>query len=104
MDVATERLLRDCFPCEVLLDGRVVKDCRVFVTSERLLVWHEVAHRPVVLLNEPRASTTQVERDRGTLRDSLAVQVADGRIVFVNQGRGCGCHSVLKALGPPVPW
>jgi hypothetical protein len=98
-----ERLVRDHFPTECLLpDGSPVKEARVFVTSERVIVWTRgEGFRPRVAYSAPL--TTQVERDRGSLRTTLVVETEDGRL-YVNKARGCGCGSVLKALGPPVAW
>jgi hypothetical protein len=98
-----ERLARDAFPVEVLdsRDGTFATGCRAFVTTERILVWREVGGRPDVLLNEP--VTEQVERNRGSLGSHLSVEV-EGGTIHLSRGRGCGCHSVLRALPPPVAW
>jgi hypothetical protein len=82
--------------------GVLFLGCRVFVTSARVVAWHENRGRLAIVLDEPHTST--VQPDRGTLRTTLDLQVADG-VVWVNRGsRGCGCGSPLKAISPPVGW
>lgn len=103
--VQTERLHRDVHPAEMLLpSGTLVRDLRVFVTSKRLLAFVARNGRIEQALELEVAQPCSVPRDRGTLRGSLEVRLADGSTVWVNRGQGCGCHSMLKTLGQPVGW
>lgn len=102
-----ETLCRDIFPAELAMpDQTVIAGVRVFITSRRLIAYgeqpgHGILSEPVVdlLLVEPGS----VAPNRGSLTGSLQCDTPTGR-VWVNRGRGCGCHSPLKALGSPVPW
>lgn len=100
-----ERLHRDCHPAEVSLpDGSVIRDARVFVTDSKLLAYQVADGRITQVLDVEVQQPCSVPRDRGTLRGCLEVKLADGFTAWVNQGRGCGCGSPLKALAAPVGW
>jgi hypothetical protein len=99
-----ERLRRDVFPAELLLpDGGVVTEARVFVTTHRLFAWTYAHAKVQVAADIELAEHDSVPGNRGTLQGSLAVETTQGT-VYVNKGRGCGCHSPLRALAPPVGW
>jgi hypothetical protein len=99
-----ELLCRDIFPAELALYDRVVTECRVFVTTTRLLAWQVgTAGKIEVAADLDLAEAGGVEMKRDTTQLPLKVETTEGT-VFVNKGRGCGCHSPLKALGAPVPW
>jgi len=105
--MSAEVLARDVFPAEVSLpDDRVLTGVRVFVTSRRLLVYRVGEDRSIeVAIDEPLATEGSVSRDRSSLRRAtLECVLASGETVYVNSGRGCGCSSPLRALGPPVSW
>lgn len=83
-------------------DGSVLTACRVFVTTNRLLAYQMVdgaISRTVDMQIVPES----VPADRGSLFGSLECAGPDGT-AWVNRGRGCGCGSPLKALGPPIAW
>lgn len=95
---------RDVHPAEVLMpDGSMLTGVRVFVTSHRVIVYaHEGDFKRVAELEllEPGV----IEANRGTLGSGrLECRTPEGT-AWVNQGRGCGCGSKLKALGTPVAW
>ena len=105
VDLANEVLVRDVFPGEVVTpDGQVIGQCRIFITSHRLLAFKANAARQIelaaeLILSEPRS----VAANRGTLQGRIEVGTDEGS-AWVNKGRGCGCSSPLKALGVPAPW
>ena len=105
VDLTSEVLVRDVFPGEVLTpDGHVIAQCRVFVTSHRLLAFKANAAKQIelvteLILSEPKS----VQANRGSLQGRLEIVTPEGT-AWVNRGRGCGCGSPLKALGSPVPW
>jgi hypothetical protein len=102
-----ERLVRDVHPAEVSMpDGQVLTGVRVFVTSERLIVFSADAQRQIrQVLNTPLAQPCSVPASRNTLgAGALEARLADGGTAWINRGQGCGCSSPLKTLGPPVPW
>lgn len=95
-----EVLRRDVHPAEVLCpDGSVLRKCRVFVTSRRLIAYQTVGEPLVDVEIEPDS----VPLDRQTLHGSLEC-CTDHGTYWVNRGQGCGCGSPLKAMGPPAPW
>jgi hypothetical protein len=99
-----EMLARDHFPVEIYAPhvSPVPHLGRVFITTERVIVWTRDADgRVSKLLEEPVLEP--VERDRGTLRGQVSVQTAGGPI-YVTRASGCGCGNPLKALAPPVCW
>jgi hypothetical protein len=80
----------------------VLQECRVFVTTLRVIAYQGrefIARVLDVPLERP------VEASRGTLplNGSLELHTAEGRLLL-NREQGCGCHSPLKALSAPVPW
>jgi hypothetical protein len=104
-----ERLCRDVFPAEVLLPGgRLIQGCRVFVTSSRVLVY-QASERQIELAAEFEL-TDPINASRSTLQGGrLELHGPDGTS-WVNQGRGCGCHSPLRDVWPmdsegaPIAW
>lgn len=100
-----ERLCRDVHPAEVLTpDGTVIKGARVFATTHRLLVWQAAGRNVEQTVNIALAEPGSVPANRGGLNGGrLECATKDGTF-WVNQGRGCGCGSPLKALGAPVSW
>lgn len=108
MATAVETLCRDIFPAEVATpNGTVRKNVRVFVTSERMIVWAAPFGTPEVVFDMPLTEPGSLEPSRMLSRqDTLTVDTMSGRY-HVNRGRGCGCTGpsrVLKALGAPVEW
>jgi len=101
-----ERLVRDVHPAEVSLpDGRVLTGVRAFITTSRMLVYRATADRRIErALELELADPCSVPASRNSLRGALEVRLADGGTAWVNRGRGCGCHSPLKALAAPVSW
>jgi hypothetical protein len=101
--VTTERLHRDHFPVEVYAPHLVdaPRAGRVFITNQRIQLWIDSAGVPKLAMDE--RVLEEVERDRGSLFGQIKVETVGGP-VYVTKGRGCGCHSPLKALSPPVSW
>lgn len=100
-----ELLRRDVHPAEISLDGEVWTGVRVFVTTRRLVALHALSDGSIhVALDLPLEQPCSVPGNRGTLIGCLEARLADGRTAWINPGRGCGCGSPLKALGPLVPW
>lgn len=102
-----EVLVRDVFPAEVLsADGELMTKVRVFVTSHRMIVWREDASGHLgICLEVKLAEPFSVEHCKAKLGHNENIEVSTLTKGFIiNQGRGCGCHSKLKALGAPVPW
>jgi hypothetical protein len=102
-----ERLLRDVHPVEVTIGDRVILAARVFVTDHRVVVYreggaHDGRKRPDIAFSAVVTGDAPIA-NRGSLTGPLAVQTDVGT-VRINRGRGCGCHSVLKALGPVAKW
>lgn len=86
-------------------DGTVHKGVRVFITTHRILAYGERA-RSIIgepVIDAELVEPGQVEPSHSSLTGALQLELPDGR-AWVNRGRGCGCHSVLKALGSPIPW
>jgi hypothetical protein len=103
--VNDEILRRDVHPAEILMpSGDVLTACRVWVTSHRLLASRAVKGQIERVVDLALAEPFSVPADRGTLNNGqLECRTIEGT-AWVNRGRGCGCGSPLKALGPPVPW
>jgi hypothetical protein len=105
--VSDELLRRDVHPAEIAMpDGTVLAGCRVFVTTHRLIAWQVVERKPTRVLDVELAEPGSVPGSRATLpaNGRLECRLIDSGTTWVNKGRGCGCGSPLKALGPPVPW
>jgi hypothetical protein len=102
-----EVLKRDVYPGQVFFpDGQLRRNVRVLVTSHRLLVYSDAGGRQIVLDFEiPLEDAGGVVANRSTLNlsETLKVETADGP-VYVHRQQGCGCGSVLKAMGEVVPW
>ena len=99
-----ELLRRDIFPAELAMpDGSVVTEARAFITTHRLFAWAIKQGTIIVVADVELAEPESIEGNRGTLSGSLQVETTEGT-VYVNKGRGCGCHSPLKALSAPVGW
>jgi hypothetical protein len=98
----SETMCRDIFPADVIeVGGAVYSNVRVFITDQRMIVWRlKKGVREIALdvaLSEPIAA------DRSVLDYTLEVTTLT-RGFLVNQRKGCGCHSPLKALGAPAEW
>lgn len=102
----TEIMVRDIHPAEVVLsDGRVLTGARVFITTERFIVWTQDARRNITKTVELPLTTTTADRSRATMQDGQRFEVSgESYTAIVNKGNGCGCHSPLKGLGSPVGW
>lgn len=101
-----EVLRREVHPAEVLMpDGSMVRDCKVFITSHRMLVYERGEGRSIRLTHDLELSDPfSVPANKGTLDGGqLECATPDGT-AWVNKARGCGCGSPLKALSSPVPW
>lgn len=100
-----EVLCRDVHPADVLLpDGSMLTGLRVFVTNRRLVGF---AHNGKIekVLDEPLVNVGCVPASHNTLSGSERLEMQlDGGHAWVNRGAGCGCHSPLLALAPPVGW
>lgn len=83
--------------------------CRVFVTDRRVIAWtapvdeHGRYGEPVLLLDE-RYDGEAPDRNRGSFHGQLRFETANAGVVYLTRGSGCGCHSPLTALDPPVSW
>jgi hypothetical protein len=108
-----ELLRRDIHPAEILMpSGALVREARVFVTTDRVLVYRRVDGTIVKEYELPLADPGIVPAQRGSLNGgrlemTCRFALSDGEQllpVIVNQGAGCGCGSPLKALAPPVGW
>jgi hypothetical protein len=107
-----ELLRRDVHPAEVLMpSGALIREARVFVTTERVLVYRNQGGIKLVqelYLAEPGCITAaRGSLNGGRLEMTCRFDLSDGEQllpVYVNQGAGCGCGSPLKALAPPVGW
>lgn len=98
-------LRRDVFPAEVVMpDGRVFTAARVFVLEASIRVYVEDRARigrPGIELavDEPLTDPELVPRSHSTLGRGERLECRiDAGTIWVNRGRGCGCHSPLKAL------
>lgn len=105
--VEAERLLRDVHPVEVSVDGRVLRAARVFVTTDRLVAYIEGRaemgrRRPQIALSAA-LTAERPEKRRDSLPGPLTIET-DAGPVTLSRGRGCGCGSSLKLLGPLAPW
>jgi hypothetical protein len=113
-----ELLRRDVHPAEILMpDGSMLTGVRVFVTTHRLLAY-QVRDRTIKrVVDLELVESGSVPLDRQTLgRGRLECRVWSERVpsaggtvraehtAWVNQGRGCGCGSPLKALKAPCGW
>jgi len=99
-----EVLRRDVHPAEVACpDGNVIRDCRAFATTHRLIVWGEQDRKPEAVLDVELSEPGSVPASLISLVGALECVTPNGTY-WVNRGRGCGCGSVLKALGAPVGW
>ena len=102
-----ELLVRDIFPAEVLeVGGSLITKVRVFITTHRMIVWHEQYKGvPAKLLEVNLAEPFSVASQQAKLGYGERIEVATmTRGFIINQGRGCGCGSVLKALPRPAEW
>lgn len=101
-----ELLRRDVHPADVVIGEEALKGVRVFVTDRRLIAFRETSGRSIELaLDVALEQPCSVPANRGTLgQGRLEARLRDGGTAWINQGRGCGCHSPLKALGLPAPW
>ncbi len=86
-------------------DGRVFTAARVFVLHDSIRVYVEALDGPgrgrkiELAVDEPLTEPDLVPASHSTLSrgERLECRVQAGTI-WVNRGRGCGCHSPLKAL------
>ena len=102
-----EVMVRDVFPAEVLLaDVSLMTKVRVFITSHRIIVWRtDPSRRRGIALEAKLAEPFSIPANRSNLKLSERIEVPTMlQGIIVNRGRGCGCESPLKALGPPVAW
>lgn len=98
-------LVRDVFPAEVCeVGGRVWSRARVFVTTERLVVWSMGRDRvPVKVVDAALAEPGVIEATMEAPMGPLEIATLT-RGYLVNRGRGCRCQSALLALAPPAEW
>jgi hypothetical protein len=100
-------MIRDVHPAEVVFnDGRILTKCRVFLTSERIIIWRENVEKkqPEKIFDEVFRHT-DARASRNTLGSNERIEVfgADFTCV-INKGHGCNCGSSLKALATPISW
>lgn len=103
----TEVMRRDVYPAEIVMpDGELITGVHAFVTSHRVLLYSEIAHREIALTHDlPLAVAWSVPGDRNTLRQGhLQLDLQDGGTAWLNAGSGCGCGSPLKSMDAPVSW
>lgn len=103
-----EILCRDVYPAEVLEVGNdsLMTKVRVFITSHRMIVWRADGNgTPGIYLEVKLAEPFSVSQCQAKLGTNERIEVATLTKGFIiNQGRGCGCGTKLKALGQPAPW
>ncbi len=102
-----ERLVRDLFPCEVyVVGGKVIRLARVFVTTERVIVWEDSKHHGLRIAEDFRlAEPWAVEPSRAMLTTKDRLEIAGlVRGLIVNKAHGCGCTSALKGIPRPAEW
>lgn len=100
-----ETLARDVFPAEVLMpDGTFWKDVRAFVTSHHLLVFAVRAGEITCAAQLELVTPGSVPASRSTLQGGRLAIDTTGGMVHINQGKGCGCTSLLKHVASPIPW
>lgn len=98
-DRGTERLHRDLFPVDIVLDDQVVATgARCFLTSSRALVYVEGGGMFTVEISEPP------EPSKAALTTGRLEVPTNLGPMWINKGRGCGCHSPLKIMPRPVEW
>jgi hypothetical protein len=96
-----ETLRRDVHPGEILMpDGTMLTSLRVFVTTHRLVAY-QVRDRTIKrVVDLELVEPGSVPLDHQTLGRGRLECVTPEGTAWVNQGRGCGCGSPLKALSP----
>ena len=103
-----EAMVRDVHPAEVLLpDGTLIVGCRAFVTTRRFVAFGPTPRSGIeVVADFPVRQPVSTVASLNTLNTTERLEIAteDGGTIYVNKGRGCGCHSPLKALDTPAPW
>ena len=106
MTVEVERLCRDVFPAELAMpDGQIHQGVRAFVTTHRVIAYAEADRKiiPEPVVDVALLEPGSVPASRNSLFGALECRTASGT-VWVNRGRGCGCHSSLGALASPISW
>lgn len=97
-----ETMARDIFPADVIeVGGRVFSNVRVFVTDQRIVVWRAKKSIPEIVIN--LALSEAVTPSQNVLEETLEVTTLTQGFL-VSKRQGCGCHSPLKAIGPPAAW
>ena len=79
---------------------------RVFITTHRMIVWRTDASKsPGICLEVKLAEQGSVCAQQAKLGYGEHIEVTTLNAGYiVNQGRGCMCGSILKALPLPAPW
>lgn len=100
----TVRLLRDHHPVDLTMQGEVIaRAARIFVTTDRVLVWQMDEQRNPVLTHQlGLAQDHGIQPNRGSLTGPLELTLDNGLVVYANRALGCGCGSSLKVLDRPV--
>lgn len=102
----SEVLCRDVHPADLALpDGSMLRNVRVFITTDRVIAYQATPDRKVKkVLEEALTVRAAVSASRGTLQGGRLECPVLGGSIFVNRAQGCGCSSPLKALAVPVGW
>lgn len=104
MDVVADRLHRDLFPAEVTLDGVLLaSQARVFITGTEVLVYEAKEDRSIVQVARLDIDQAPMVARGVSFFGSVQLVTPVGPL-SLNRARGCGCHSPLKAMDPPVAW
>ena len=102
-----ELLVRDIFPAEVLeVGGALLTKVRVFITTHRMIVWRtDAAKVPGICLEVKLAEPGSVSSQEAKLGHGERIEVSTlTKGYIINQGHGCMCGSILKALPRPAEW
>jgi hypothetical protein len=95
-------VVRDVFPAEVTVTGRVYRNARAVITRDRLLVYLTTAG-PAVDLPYDRAGSTVPPLNAPRARASHLALTGGGQ-AHINAQRGCGCGNPLKGWTPWQPY
>lgn len=107
MSDGAERLCRDLHPVEVSIGAKIVKGARVFITTDRVIVYREVGEhtglkRPSIAFSA-EVTGESPQPSRSGLTGPMSIDTSEGT-VLLNRAAGCGCNSILKTLSSPVTW
>lgn len=95
-------VVRDVFPAEVAVGGRVLRSARAVITRDRLLVYLTTAGPVIDTPYDPAASA--VPPLNAPRARAAHLVLADGTQAHINGQRGCGCGNPLKGWTPWQPY